>query len=98
MRERWRAIFKDPEALRVRERLEEGLRMCVEDNRVVLEADERDKCWKAAEWISYNAVPGKKLFYSVIGERVEKGLPRIIYLSWCPRCRRGEGEHHEHEK
>jgi ribonucleotide reductase alpha subunit len=95
MRERWRAIFKDPEALRVRERLEEGLRMYVEDNRVVLEADERDRCWKAAEWASHNAVPGRKLFYSVVGERLSEGFPKVIYVSWCPKCRRGEHEHGE---
>jgi hypothetical protein len=93
--ERWRAVFSDVEALRLRSKLVEGLKLSLEDGKVVLEGSSRDEVWRAAEWISHNAVPGKKLFYSVIGERVEKGLPKIIYLSYCRLCREGKHEHGE---
>ena len=53
--------------------------------RVLVRGKSRDEVFRVCEWIR-NQNPLGKLAYQVTGYR--DGA--IIYVSWCPRCRRGE--------
>jgi len=61
--------------------------------RIVIESPTRDDSFKTAEWLRHQNPMGKPLDYSVIGYD-EQG--KIIYVSYCKKCRENKGPHHEH--
>lgn len=60
--------------------------------RIIVEGKMRDDIFKVCEWIRHQNPLGKKLSYSVIGYNDTT----INYLSYCQKCRKGEGRHDEH--
>lgn len=63
--------------------------------RVIIDHGLRDKneAWKVAEFIRHQSPLGEGLRYMIAGY---EGTT-IIYLSYCPKCRKGdEGRHDEH--
>ncbi|MCS7365941.1 MAG: hypothetical protein NDF54_10925 [archaeon GB-1867-035] len=63
---------------------------------IIVYSRDKDSAFKVGEWIRHNnpvtLETWKKLFYSVYGFEANK----MIYASWCPKCRRGLGKHYEH--
>jgi len=70
-----------------RHRLGHGGRVLIEEG-----LRNKDEAWKVALWVKHNCGVGN-LRHMIIGydER-----DRTHYLSYCPKCRAGEGPHHEH--
>lgn len=60
--------------------------------RIVIEGPTKDDVFKTSEWIRNQNPFGVKLDYTVIGYEDTT----IIYLSYCPKCRAGQGKHTEH--
>lgn len=60
--------------------------------RILIEGPTRDDIFKTSEWFAHRNPLNRKLAYSVVGYEHRK----ISFLSYCPRCRRGEGPHYEH--
>ena len=97
--ETWLGVFKlTPDAaLTLREWLGQRLKPpCSADmghaGRICIEGPDRDSLFKTCEWIRHQNPLGRKLDYSVIGYKGKD----IIWLSYCPKCRKGEGPHHLH--
>jgi hypothetical protein len=63
----------------------------VEENRIVISSPDRDSAFKVGQWVRYRALE-RVLDYSVIGFKGKK----IIYLSYCPKCR--EGDPHQNHR
>jgi len=95
----WKAVFKTwiddgPKIDEfLRQRLKPPNKYIIGDaGKVIIESPTRDDCFRTAQWLRYNNPLGKLLNYSIVGTDAEG---KIIWVSYCKRCREG-GVHHEH--
>jgi hypothetical protein len=101
MSENWRAVFHVPyeDVPKVDDFLSQRLKQPNKHymghaGRIIIESPTRDDSFRTAEWLRHQNPTGKLLNYTVAG--YDEG--KIIYVSYCPKCRQGEGRHDEHQK
>ena len=63
-------------------------------NRIIIEGKERNGLFKVCQWVRY-CNPVRVIDYSVIGYG-EQG--KILYVSYCPLCRKIKTPHHLHSR